>query len=66
MIFSDGKCWSKLDTTGKGPSPRDKLASSVIDGKIYLFGGFGPQGTEDEDVSEESSFTYCCSVSGLE
>lgn len=57
--------WETIEVKGKGPCPRDKLCSTVIGEKIYLFGGFGPQSleeelteeeidTEDEDIPEEA------------
>ena len=40
--------WRKLSTTGVAPRPRDKVSSAVIEDKIYIFGGFGPQGCEND------------------
>ncbi|ELU06027.1 hypothetical protein CAPTEDRAFT_219898 [Capitella teleta] len=45
--------WSTLEASGEGPSPRDKLASAVIEDKIYIFGGFGPQLPEEEEEEVE-------------
>lgn len=56
MYDIDKKHWAKVSTQGVGPSPRDKLASVVIGTKIYIFGGFGPQGAE-EDVEEVDEFS---------
>lgn len=52
MLLESG-VWTKLETQGASPRPRDKLASAVIGEKIYIFGGFGPQGSE-ENVSGQS------------
>lgn len=53
------KTWSKLSTSGTGPSPRDKLASAPVGQNIYYFGGFGPKTTsadeEDDDDDELES-----------
>ena len=43
------KSWQKVEYSGTAPSARDKLCASAIGDKIYLFGGFGPQGTEVSD-----------------
>jgi len=39
----DSRTWSKLVTSGTGPSARDKLASAAVGENIYYFGGFGPK-----------------------
>jgi len=43
LIYADSRTWSKLATSGSGPSPRDKLASAAVGENIYYFGGFGPK-----------------------
>ena len=51
LYFSDNSTWSLVDAQGLGPSARDKVCSVVIGNNVYIFGGFGPQGTEEEEVS---------------
>ena len=41
--------WKKLDPAGKKPLRVDKLSSWIYDGKVYLFGGFGPQPDPSRD-----------------
>lgn len=48
-LLSDKKHWSKLETQGLCPSPRDKLAGAAVGSKVYIFGGFGPQDGEEEE-----------------
>ena len=52
VVPTESGTWSKLETHGQAPRPRDKVASAAIGDKIYIFGGFGPQGTE-VDVSSK-------------
>jgi len=42
-ICAESRTWSKLVTSGTGPSSRDKLASAAVGENIYYFGGFGPK-----------------------
>lgn len=39
--------WSEVEAEGNTPAPRDKVACAVVNNKMYIFGGFGPQGTEE-------------------
>nr|CAB3259219.1 kelch domain-containing protein 1-like [Phallusia mammillata] len=41
------KHWRKIETS-LAPSPRDKVLSVGVGGKVYVFGGFGPAPVEDE------------------
>ena len=50
-VILETNTWHLVEVKGTHPSPRDKLASAVIDSTIYLFGGFGPQGTELVEVA---------------
>ena len=54
--------WSLVNAQGLGPSARDKVSSTVIGDKVYIFGGFGPQGTEDESVGFQTQFIVLHSV----
>ncbi|CAH1796061.1 unnamed protein product [Owenia fusiformis] len=47
--------WTRPDTKGAQPSPRDKLKSVAIGTKIYFFGGFGPK-TGEDDIEEVDDF----------
>lgn len=58
IFFSDTNTWKKLSTEGKCPSSRDKLASATIGDQIYIFGGFGPQGMEEEEEEEVEKFSH--------
>ena len=54
FIITASRTWSKVKATGTPPGARDKLSSAVIGTKMYIFGGFGPQGGpahEEDDVS---------------
>ncbi|XP_065846565.1 kelch domain-containing protein 2-like [Oscarella lobularis] len=46
MIELDFKTlkWSLVETTGRQPTPRDKLCCWVYGLNVYFFGGFGPRG----------------------
>ena len=57
--FTETNEWTQPETTGPAPSPRDKLASAVVGQTIYYFGGFGPQGGEEELVSMSSLYVDC-------
>lgn len=56
MLDTSTMKWSKLESNSAAvPSPRDKLASSVIGTDIFYFGGFGPQQNPEglENIIEE-------------
>jgi len=53
VFDTDSNCWERAEVNGRGPSQRDKLCSTVVGEKIYLFGGFGPQNLDDELTEEE-------------
>lgn len=53
--------WEKLAITGIKPSPRDKHTSVIWEGRIVIFGGFGPAtGVEDseDDDDQSANFTW--------
>ena len=59
MIFlPESSTWTKVEASGPGPSPRDKLAAAAIGDKIFCFGGFGPKMPEEE-VMNELFFLVC-------
>ncbi|WAR00752.1 KLDC1-like protein, partial [Mya arenaria] len=53
MFDTESKKWSAVESEGSHPSARDKLQGAVIDRLIYYFGGFGPQGSLEEDDWED-------------
>ena len=54
-MFSETLTWSVVEGEGNRPSARDKLQGTVIDTRIYYFGGFGPKLTGGEDDWEDVS-----------
>ena len=63
-IIPECHSWSRVEAQGDGPSPRDKLASAVIGTNIYIFGGFGPQDPDEEEVGVHTTMnkTFFSSV----
>ena len=43
--------WTELQCTGSIPSPRRDHAAVFIDGVMYVFGGFDPDGTRLGDLT---------------
>ena len=60
IFFAANSTWSLVDAQGLGPSARDKVSSTIIGDKVYIFGGFGPQGTEEESVGFRTEFIFIC------
>eukprot|EP01104_Vermistella_antarctica_P015693 TRINITY_DN5207_c0_g2_i1.p1 TRINITY_DN5207_c0_g2~~TRINITY_DN5207_c0_g2_i1.p1 ORF type:complete len:426 (+),score=59.80 TRINITY_DN5207_c0_g2_i1:27-1280(+) len=56
----DTNVWAKVAATGTGPSPRDKLAATTLeDGTIFVFGGFGPAVEKQQfAAANEAFFTW--------
>jgi len=53
-MFPGSSTWSVVEAEGNCPSARDKLAATAVDKLIYYFGGFGPQGGDEEDWEDVS------------
>ena len=43
--------WTELQCTGSIPSPRKDHAAVLVDGVMYVFGGFDPDGTCLDDLT---------------
>ena len=53
MFGSETSTWALVTAeNGSPPSPRDKMASVSIGQNIYVFGGFGPKNSNDDEVSQ--------------
>ncbi|KAJ7329063.1 hypothetical protein JRQ81_015237 [Phrynocephalus forsythii] len=48
--------WSKSETKGTVPLPRSLHTASVIGNKMYIFGGWVPQNTDDNLASQEGEW----------
>jgi hypothetical protein len=42
--------WTELQCTGTIPSPRSGHAAVLVDGVMYVFGGFMPGNTHSDDL----------------
>ncbi|XP_077195852.1 host cell factor 2 [Paroedura picta] len=57
--------WSKPETKGTVPLPRSLHTANVIGNKMYVFGGWVPQSTEDNISSQDSEWKCTGSFSYL-
>ncbi|XP_069486015.1 host cell factor 2 [Ambystoma mexicanum] len=53
--------WSKLETKGPTPLPRSLHTATVIGNKMYVFGGWIPHVTHDEEISSADNEWKCTS-----
>ncbi|XP_060101572.1 host cell factor 2 [Heteronotia binoei] len=57
--------WSKPETKGTVPLPRSLHTANVIGNKMYIFGGWVPQSTEDDISSQDGEWKCTGSFSYL-
>uniref|UniRef100_A0ABM5GEN0 Host cell factor 2 isoform X1 n=1 Tax=Pogona vitticeps TaxID=103695 RepID=A0ABM5GEN0_9SAUR len=57
--------WSKPETKGTVPLPRSLHTASVIGNKMYIFGGWVPQNTDDNLASQDGEWKCTGSFSYL-